>query len=187
MLTVVACYLPYLLSSQTSVLGYLPNYFHENFNVGAIRFLTPLFTSLGTNPEQAIPVLLVGALAIIGLIMVVRPAPDGETALSRCIWPIGVFTLLTQNLFSWYMLWLLPLCAIFVRPGRLFGLRANAWTGWYLFCGLVTLSYSFFIDWQPVPAALWAQFLPLYLFLFRDLLAWLKGLTVWKTKLLNPS
>jgi hypothetical protein len=63
------------------------------------------------------------------------------------------------------MLWLLPLLALFIRPGRLLGLRADAWTGWWLFCGLVALSYTFFLGWKPVPAAIWAQYLPLYAFL----------------------
>jgi hypothetical protein len=113
-------------------------------------------------------VLTAGVLLILGTWMVLRPANDGEEAVRRCVWLIGAFTILTQNLFPWYMLWLLPLIAIFLRPGRLLGLRADAWTGWWLFCGLVALSYTFFIDWQPVRAALWAQFLPLYAFLILD-------------------
>jgi hypothetical protein len=84
---------------------------------------------------------------------------------------------LTQNLFSWYMLWLLPLVALFVRPGRLMGLRADAWTGWWLFCGLVALSYTFFIRWEPVPAALWVQFVPLY-----GLLLWDAGRFLWRKR-----
>jgi hypothetical protein len=73
--------------------------------------------------------------------------------------------LFSYNLFSWYLLWLLPLLALFVRSGRWFGLRADAWTGWWLFSGLIALSYTFFIDWKAVPLAQWAQFGPLYLFL----------------------
>ena len=74
------------------------------------------------------------------------------------------------------MLWLLPLLALFVRPGRLLGLRADAWTGWWLFCGLVALSYTFFLRWKPVPAAIWAQYLPLYMVLLVDLARRLNGL-----------
>ncbi len=80
-----------------------------------------------------------------------------EGAVRRSIWLIGAFTLLTQNLFSWYMLWLLPLLALFLKPGCLLGVRADAWTGWRLFCGLVALSYTFFIGWRPVLSALLAQ------------------------------
>jgi hypothetical protein len=106
--------------------------------------------------------------------MTLRPANDGTEALRRCVWLIGAFTILTQNLFSWYMLWLLPLIALFLRPGRLLGLRADAWTGWWLFCGLVALSYTFFVNWRPVRVVLWAQFLPLYAFLLLDAVSTLR-------------
>jgi hypothetical protein len=84
--------------------------------------------------------------------------------------------LLSQNLFSWYMLWLLPLVAIFMQPGKplqvwrfsIPTLRLDSWTGWWLFTGLVGLSYTFFIDWAPVPLAIWGQYLPLYAFLLID-------------------
>ena len=94
--------------------------------------------------------------------------------LQRCILPIAAVTLLSQNLFSWYMLWLLPLLAIFLAPSRrnLGALklpRLDAWTGWWLFCGLIVLSYTFFISWKPVKAAILAQYLPLYLFLIIDI------------------
>jgi hypothetical protein len=100
--------------------------------------------------------------------MVIRPAADGASALRRCIWLIGIFTLLTQNLFSWYMLWTLPLIALFLQPGPLAGLRLDGWSGWWLFSGLVMLSYSFFIRWRPVPVLLGVQFIPLYLLLLAD-------------------
>ncbi|MEJ2560203.1 MAG: hypothetical protein P8186_29115, partial [Anaerolineae bacterium] len=67
--------------------------------------------------------------------------------------------------------------------GRLLGLRADSWSGWWLFCGLVALSYTFFLDWRPIPAATWAQYLPLYMFLLIDLVRRLKGLDTWKFKL----
>jgi hypothetical protein len=63
------------------------------------------------------------------------------------------------------MLWLLPLIALFLQPGKFLGLRLDAWAGWWWFCGLVGLSYLFFIRWRPVPWALAAQFWPLYAFL----------------------
>jgi hypothetical protein len=172
-LTLVVCYLPYVLVSGTQVLGYLPNYFEERFNMGLAGELIPRFVRWGIDPNQGIFILTTSVLAILGVWMVLRPANDGQQAVRRCVWLIGAFTILTQNLFSWYMLWLLPLTAIFLRPGRLLGLRADAWTGWWLFCGLVALSYTFFIRWRPVRPALWVQFLPLYFFLVAD-----AGLTV---------
>jgi alpha-1,6-mannosyltransferase len=167
-LTLAACYAPYVIVSGVQVLGYLPNYFRERFNMGLAGELIPRFIHWGIDPHQGMFVLTAGVLVSLGVWMVLRPAHNGAEALRRCVWLIGAFTLLTQNLFSWYMLWLLPLIALYLRPGRLLGLRADAWTGWWLFCGLVALSYTFFIDWRPVRAALWAQFLSLYAFLVAD-------------------
>ncbi len=167
-LTVAACYAPFVLRDGSQVLGFLPVYFNERFNMGLAALLIPQFKALGFDPDQGILALTLATLAILGLWMILRPAPDGETALRRSIWLIGAFTLLTQNLFSWYMLWVLPLAAIFVQPGRLLGLRADAWTGWWLFCGLVVLSYSIFITGRPQPWAASAQYLPLYVLLLAD-------------------
>ena len=168
LLTVVACYLPYVVISGPAVLGYLPTYFGERFNMGLAALLIPLFERAGVNPNHGILGLTLTVLAALSVVMIIRPAADGETALRRCVWSIGAFTLLTQNLFSWYMLWLLPLIAIFLRPGRVLRLRLDASTGWWLFCGLVGLSYTFFVTWRPVPWALWLQFVPLYVLLFID-------------------
>jgi hypothetical protein len=163
-----ACYLPYVWTSGTGVLGYLPSYFGERFNMGLAGLLIPVWERLGVDPNGGMLGLALVALVLLGLGMVLRPAAGGEAAVRRSIWLIGAFTLLTQNLFSWYLLWLLPLVALFLRPGRLLGVRADGWTGWWLFCGLVGLSYTFFIRWRPVPAALWIQFAPLYALLLSD-------------------
>jgi hypothetical protein len=166
--TVVACYAPYVLRDGSQVLGFLPVYFNERFNLGLAALLIPQFKALGVDPDLGILALTLAALAALALWMIVRPAADGEAALRRSMWLMGAFTLLTQNLFSWYMLWVLPLAAIFVQPGRLLGLRADAWTGWWLFCGLVILSYSVFITGHPMPWAIWAQYGPLYALLLVD-------------------
>jgi hypothetical protein len=173
-----ACYLPYVWTSGPQVLGYLPRYFGERFNLGLAGLLIPTLEYLGLDPDLGVLALTLVVLAFLGLWMILRPPADGESALRRCVWLIGVFTLLTQNLFSWYLLWLLPLAAIFVRPGRLLGLRADGWTGWWLFCGLVGLSYTFFIHWEPVPTVLWVQFAPLY-----ALLLWDAGRFMWRRRL----
>ena len=151
-------YLPYL-GQGTSVLGFLPNYFDERFNMG----LTNIITDLVEKPPapRAVNLILAATLLIFSIVLVVRPAHDAMDALRRCIFPIGAFTLLTQNLFPWYMLWLVPLVALFVQRGRL-GLRFDAWTGWFLFTGLVALAYTFFITWEPVTWALLLEFVPLY-------------------------
>ncbi|MCB0255080.1 MAG: DUF2029 domain-containing protein [Anaerolineae bacterium] len=182
--TLAASYLPALLSYGSEVIGFLPDYLGERFNMGLAGLLIPTFQDLGLDPNRALLLLMLVALGGIALWMVLRPAPDGETAVRRSIWLIGAYTLLTQNLFSWYLLWMLPLVAIFlpsVPLGQgLAGIRdalrvpgSLAWTGWWLFCGLIGLSYSFFIVWRPAPWALWAQYLPLYLLLIAEAARWL--------------
>jgi alpha-1,6-mannosyltransferase len=181
-----ASYLPAVLREGNAVIGFLPKYFRETFNlspvVGAIldglRSLNVgLLHGLGLGPLRELALLLLSTLALLGLYMLLRPAQDGETVLRRSLWLIGAFILLSHDLFSWYLLWLLPLLAVFLQPARLRslpGLRADAWTGWWLFCGLAALSYTFFIRWRPVPLATWGEFLPLYAFLLLDGWRWLQ-------------
>lgn len=169
-LTLSATYLPYLLIYGSAVIGFLPKYLREQFNAGPlVNTLLSFFYQQGFNPTHNISILLLTILGLIALSMALRPARDGETALRRCLWLIGPVTLLSYNLFSWYLLWLLPLIAIFLQPGERFGLRLDAWTGWWLFSGLIALSYTFFLAWKPIPLAIWVQYIPLYLFLLIDL------------------
>jgi alpha-1,6-mannosyltransferase len=175
--TLAVCYTPYVLRSGPAVIGYLPDYLHERFNMGLAGLLLPVFTALGFDPSRGVLLLTLLVLGLIALVHVWRPPADDATAVRRCLWPIGAFTLLTQNLFPWYMLWLLPLIALFLAhqpqsAGKMAALRVpvNAWTGWWLFCGLIALSYSFFIQWRPVAWAVALQFIPLYLFLLADLI-----------------
>jgi hypothetical protein len=173
-------YLPYL-SAGAGVTGYLPNYLRERFNPGLAYFIAEWVKDAGGVPEHVILMLIFTVLGAVYLAFVRRPNADGESAIRRCIWPIGAFSLLTQNLFPWYMLWLLPLLAVFL-PARSRhsltsrgGFQLDSWTGWWLFCGLIALSYTFFIRWRPVVWAAYIQFLPLYTFLFIDLARWLRG------------
>jgi hypothetical protein len=175
--TVMATYLPYLLAYGDEVVGFLPKYLKEQFNIGPlVNLLLSLFHQSGFDAKPSVGLLLLAILALVSLATVLQPAKDGETALRRCIWLIGAYTLLSYNLFSWYLLWLLPLLALFVQPGRWLGLRGDAWTGWWLFSGLIALSYTFFIDWKPVLLAQWAMFWPLYLFL---VLALVRRIKLW--------
>ncbi len=163
-----SCYLPYLLTSGAKVFAYFPRYFGERFNAGLAGLLIPGLQHLGIDPDWGLLAVTLTVLALVGIVLVLRPPAHREAAVRRSIWLMGAFTLLTQNLFSWYVLWLLPLVAVFVRPGGLLGLRADAWTAWWLFCGLVALSYTYFIRKQPVAAASWAEYLPLYVLLLLD-------------------
>lgn len=176
----VISYLPYLLRSGADVVGFLPGYVRERFNISPLVnwLLETLPGAQISGAQRSLLLLTFGILGLASLYMVLRPAKSGEEALRRCLWPIAIVTLLNPNLFSWYSLWLLPLLAVFMQPGRVqwrggvyrLGLRLDAWTGWWLFTGLSALSYTFFIDWKSIPAAIGAQFWPLYAFLATDLL-----------------
>ena len=175
LITVAGFYLPYVLISGSNVLGFLPNYFKEVFNISPlVSWFKTYLWNLGWHSPNRLTVISLALIAIFAAWAILKPAPDAETAIKRCILPIGVITLLSQNLFSWYMLWLLPLIAIFIEPTdkHIMGFalpRMDAWIGWWLFCGLIALSYTFFIDWKPVNVALYAQFMPLYAILLIDL------------------
>ena len=169
--TVGAFYLPYVITSGGDVLGFLPRYFRETFNVSPlVSGLKDILDWLGWHSPNRITLIALVIIALLACWAIIKPAPNAETAIRRCILPIGVITLLSQNLFSWYMLWLLPLIAIFLEPsGKRLGIlafpRLDSWTGWWLFCGLIVLSYTFFIEWKPVRLAIQVEFMPLYLFL----------------------
>ena len=165
-------YAPYVLISETSVFGYLPGYFKETFNISPlVSMLSHFLDGIHLNIPYRLMALSIGAILVVVIWCIFHPAPDAETALRRCIWPIGIVTLFSQDLFAWYMLWLLPLTAIFLQPSnikwKMFTFpKIDAWMGWWLFCGLVGLSYTFFIKWKTVPSAIQVEFMPLYLILF---------------------
>jgi alpha-1,6-mannosyltransferase len=168
-------YLPYI-SQGSGVVGFLPQYFEERFNMGLAgiithyldqppdQFVRRIAELAGGHYQHVVYLLLFTALLFVGLLLVLRPAGNGGDAVRRSIWIVGAFTLFTQDLFPWYMLWSVPLLALFVRPGRL-GFKLDAWTGWFVFSGLVALAYTFFIVWKPVDWVPWVEFLPLYAFL----------------------
>jgi alpha-1,6-mannosyltransferase len=181
-ITICIFYIPYILKSGVQVLGYLPRYIWEKFNTSPLVLnLDKLLNWMGWDQTKSLIVLMIFFLIVIYCFVIIKPALDAETALRRCIWPIGIITLLSRNLFSWYLLWLLPLVAIFLRPSRkslgsLSLPRLDSWTGWWLFCGLIGLSYTFFIRSESSWAVSLIQFLPLYAFLLIDLIRFL-----WKT------
>jgi hypothetical protein len=176
--TFTLTYLPFL-SIGTAVLGFLPDYFHQAFNFLTSAPIYYLVFQAGGSPELVINALIAAVLLGIYLFFLLRPAADGETALRRCLWPIGAYTLLTVNLYPWYLLWLTPLLALFLssrqaetRPELARRLLTSSWTGWWLFTGLIALAYTYYIHWTPVYVAILAQFIPLYEFLLVDLAKW---------------
>jgi hypothetical protein len=127
----------------------------------------------GLSPSTFANLITFGGLALLGAYYMLRPAADGRTALLRCVWLIGWFTLFTQNLFPWYLLWLLPLIVCFLEPGKLFGFQRSTVTAWFFFSGLIMLSYTFFIEWRVIIWVQLVEFLILYTLL---LAAWLPRL-----------
>jgi hypothetical protein len=177
---IVTLALGYALYYQPGVnlLGFLPTYGRESFNIGPLPRTLVAFTvqyrpfcatvrriapGLST-PCWAIPNNY-GSLALIGLFSLycwARPAATARIAVMRCVVPIGIYLLFNHNLFSWYALWLLPLIAIGLKPGRWLGFALNAWLAWGLFSGTLALSYVWFVS-SSLPAwSINAQFWPVY-------------------------
>ena len=159
--TVALGYVPYL-GDGASPAGFLPRYFNENFNLGLARALFEVAPALGLTGAALANIVSFGGLAVLGVVFVARPAASGRQALWRCVWLIGWFMLFTQNLFPWYLLWLLPLLAVFVEPGAILGLRLRPASAWLIFTGTVALAYLFFMEWRIVPWAQAAEYWPLY-------------------------
>jgi len=150
-----------------SVLGFLPTYLNERFNAGPAALLAQGLQAIGGPGMAPWRVVQTWQLLFLGLLAawaVWRPLTQPAAVRRRAWAVIAVFMLLSQNLFSWYLLIILPLLALDLRSGRC-GLRLDAAAGWLLFTGLVALSYTFFMTWDPVPWAIWAQYGILLLFL----------------------
>jgi hypothetical protein len=150
-----------------SALGFLPNYLDERFNSGPAALLARTLEAIG-GPDMA-PWRVVQAwqllfLGLLGAWAVWRPLTQ-PAAVRRRAWAVfAVLIVFSQNLFSWYLVMILPLVTLELRAGR-WGLRLDAATGWLLFTGLVALSYTFFLTWEPAPWAIWAQYGALLTFL----------------------
>jgi len=113
-------YAPYVLTSETSVLGYLTRYFRETFNISPlVSMLNHVLDVIHLNIPYRLIGLSMGAILVAVIWCVLHPTSDAETALRHCIWPIGIVTLFSRDLFAWYMLWLLPLTAIFLQSSNL--------------------------------------------------------------------
>lgn len=155
-----ASYLPYI-SQGLGVIGFLPTYLEERFNTSPISLLLQSADNVPREIETLGIWVAPALFAIIGLKFLVRKSTNAEQAIRRCVWPIGAFLITWPNLHPWYVLWLVPLLALYVRPGEL-GFRFDGWTGWLLFSGLAALAYTLFVEMELVVWAQYAEFLPLY-------------------------
>jgi hypothetical protein len=184
-LTLALGYLPYLLWGG-GVIGFLPQYFNENFNLGLARLLFDFAARHQLPGATLANAVTFGGLAVMGSVFLFRPAADGRAALLRCVWLIGWFTLFTQNLFPWYLLWLLPLVTLFVEPGHLLGLKLAPMSAWLIFSGTIALSYMFFIKWRVVPWAQAAEYWPLYALLLLSLAPYMRAVLAHRRVRLMP-
>jgi alpha-1,6-mannosyltransferase len=179
---VAAGYAPYVLQPGAAV-GFLPKYFDENFNLGLAKALFALAPTFGQSGARLANAVTFGGLALLSGLFILRPAADGRAALGRCVWSIGWFTLFTQNLFPWYLLWLLPLIVVFLEPGKLWGFKLAPISAWLIFSGTTALAYLFFLKWRVVGWGQVAEYAPLYVLLLLPALprarAWLAGLAGW--------
>jgi len=159
-----AAYVPYLARGSFS-LAYLPTYLAEIGNMSLAYPIIQITQALGGRPEWVVHGLMAITQGLIGLTWIARPAADAVQAVRRCLWPIGAYLVLTPLLHPWYLAWLVPLLAVFLQSGNGWGLRFEALTGWFLFTGVVVLSYTFYIALKTVIWTLPLEFVPLYVFL----------------------
>jgi hypothetical protein len=156
--------LPYSANGPLQVFAFLPVYFRtEEFNAGLYRWAA--VTALDTfGPAALDPLRLLFALALLGLLAGLalrRPSgPPESTALAL----LGVYLLLAPSFHAWYAVWLVPLLAPLLRPGRL-GLAFDQATGWLLVTGLLCLAYVWWVAEKPEYWALVLQHGLAWLFL----------------------
>jgi hypothetical protein len=148
------------IAPHVDTLGFLPEYGHEFFNIGPLP-MALLNWAEAHNIAFYLPVNTLMPLGIIvaSLYFLIVPARSAREAVLRCMIPIGIYLIISENLFSWYVLFMLPLIALSLEW------RIDASFAWWLFTGLVVLSYTLFITGWAQDWAMWVQFLPLYLML----------------------
>ncbi len=168
-LTIAAGYALYI-APGVDTLGFLPLYRREFFNIGPLP-MALIQWAQANHIDFYLPILILmpALVALVSLWFFIVPARTPREAIQRCVWPIGIYLVVSQNLFSWYVLWILPLVALNLQPGRWFGWRLNAGFAWWLFSGLVALSYTLFVTGYAQEWAITIQFIPLYALLILPL------------------
>jgi hypothetical protein len=154
------------IAPGVDTLGFLPSYTREFFNVAPFtQAVIRWVPSHGISFYVPVNVLMPLCVVLASLYFLVVPANSARQSIMRCAIPIAIYLLISQNLFSWYVLWMLPFIALDLKTGRILGFTLNAAFAWWLFSGLVVLSYTLFITGYAQEWASWTQFIPLYLLL----------------------
>ncbi len=163
MLATIAVGYALYIAPDVDTLGFLPTYSREFFNIGPLPLaLIRWAQANGIDFWRPVTILMPMLVVIASLWFVFRPALCPRQAVMRCMVPISIYLLVSQNLFSWYVLWILPLIALDLKPGSSFGWTLNPAFAWWIFSGLVSLSYTIFITGWTQDWAINAQFIPLY-------------------------
>lgn len=145
------------------LLGFLPNYGREFFNIAPFpRLLIDLATATRQPYWAFVNPTMYSLVAFTSLAFVIFPARTPQLAIMRCMIPIAIYLIVNMNLFSWYILFILPLVPLSLHPGIAFGFRMNVGLAWLVFSGLVIISYNIFVTGYAQAWEVPLQFLPLY-------------------------
>ncbi len=134
--TVLLGYLPLLPGTGWQILGHLPRYLadpYEVFNPSLMGLVIFLVSRLSTAPVFWAS--WIGRAALLGTLVwiVRREAGDPQALLARIFVVATAATLLTLTLHPWYLLWIVPFLAIQPRPA------------WIYLSVAVALSYAFYV------------------------------------------
>jgi alpha-1,6-mannosyltransferase len=173
-LTIAAGYALYI-APGVDTLGFLPTDRYEFFNIGPLPMALVSWAQRN-HIDFYLPVLILMPVCVclISFWFLIFPARSAREAIQRCAWPIGIYLLISQNLFSWYVLWILPLVTLDLHTGRWLGWRLNPAMAWWVFSVLVVLSYTLFITGYAQEWASDVQFLPVYALLALSVLSQLR-------------
>lgn len=155
--TIVAGYLFYL-EPDVDVFGFLGTYGREFFNVSPhMHLLIDIAREFGIAWYEVGNYGMPALIVLVTAIFVLFPARTPREAVMRCMWPMGIYLLINHNLFSWYLVWIIPHVALVLN------FRFNMALVWWTFTGTSALSYVFFINWRTQDWAIQLEFWPLYL------------------------
>jgi hypothetical protein len=161
-----------------NLLGFLPTYGREFFNIGPLP--RALINVALANPSACAVVYRTfpgfrtpcwaipnnyGLFVLVGLFSLgcwLFPARTARQAISRCAVPLGLYLLINHNLFSWYALPLIPLVALDLKAGRWLGFAITPALAWGLFTGTLALSYVWFVNSHMPDWAVTLEFWPVY-------------------------
>ena len=134
--TLLAGYLPFLPQTGWQVLGHLPRYLadpYEMFNPSLMGLVILLGSRLSVAPVAWAS--WIGRVALLGTLawLARREAADPQALLARIFVVATTATLLTLTLHPWYLLWIVPFLAIQPRPA------------WIYLSVAVALSYAFYV------------------------------------------